>query len=271
MTAWCVTADIPQLRTCTVKGVHVSHCDGYEKRYDPATGQTRAAVDKEWNPDTDSIDEWLRPCGGCMPREAVEGRLCASHVAKIGNTFQADAHGSHVVVDLVTHLWSIHANGSAMSEPVSGGAPGSRWTLAESRIAGQAVIDALLAYTYPRQARTMQSGATVEDVNFAARAAVARWSDVGARLHRHAAGAERAVALIAAEQAALRRFSLHEPDHPVQRVRCPACGRIELVWKPPLAFEDDVIVRCSACGNTESQEWLETAIAVLAHQRKANR
>lgn len=272
----CITADVPDLRTCTVRGEHLAHCDGYAKVYNPETRQTVSASESEYD-EAGVLQKWLIECPGCMPRKAVAGRLCAQHVAMLEHTFRPSNSGVPVVLDLVTHLWSILSNGSASSERVSGSAPGSRWPLAESRIAAAEIIEALLAYAYPRVIPPrVLSSSTVEEIERLAGDALDRVQSVGERLHRNAPGAERAVRLVNAETSALGRFSLTEPSHRIANVRCPKCGRLELVWQPPLRpptdiGADPVIVRCDHCQNTETQEWLEVAIHALANHRKAIR
>lgn len=272
----CITADVPDLRTCTVRGEHLAHCDGFAKRWDRDTAQTVSAEDVEFD-ESGVIRKWLIECPGCMPRRAQSGRLCATHTGQIEHTFEPSRNGAPVVLDLVTHLWSTMSNGSASSERVSGSAPGSRWPLAESRIAAAEIIEALLAYAYPRVIPPrVQSSATVEQIGRLAGDAVDRVQSVGERLHRNAPGAERAVRLVNAESSALGRFSLIEPSHRVANVRCPKCGRLELVWHPPLrpptdVGADPVNIRCDHCQNTETQEWLEIAIHALANHRRATR
>jgi hypothetical protein len=61
MTLVCVTNDMTEIRSCTVKGEHQSNCDGFAYR---------------WNADRERDEYTGRECRGCLPREARHGHLC---------------------------------------------------------------------------------------------------------------------------------------------------------------------------------------------------
>ena len=63
MTVVCITNEMPDFRSCTVKGEHLRICDGFEYA---------------WNPKRQREEATGRECRGCLPREAKKGLLCWS-------------------------------------------------------------------------------------------------------------------------------------------------------------------------------------------------
>lgn len=61
MSIVCVTNDMPDARSCTVRGEHHSNCDGFDYR---------------WNADRERYEYSGRECRGCLPVEARNGHLC---------------------------------------------------------------------------------------------------------------------------------------------------------------------------------------------------
>lgn len=252
----CVTNHGHEFRPCVVKGAHRQHCDGYARRYDAESGQSVGVYTIEFDAAAGENRRWLVDCPGCLPRPAVSGQLCAAHVRKLEAVFDVDAAGNFVTADLVTHLWSIYQAGAVPGERVSGGEAGSRWTLSESRIAAAEILDAL------------GTRWSVEyDVRWIGSAVVGALLDPEQRAHSTGTEAARAVRLVDAVMRALRRFPLVESERPIPNVHCPRCGRLALVWRPPLTHLDEVDVRCERCSHTESQEWLEAMLAIAAAGR----
>ncbi|WP_168203847.1 hypothetical protein [Humibacter ginsenosidimutans] len=70
------------------------------------------------------------------------------------------------------------------------------------------------------------------------------------------AGAEDAVRFYRLMQTAMAQHPMAEYEHRIRNIRCAACKERTLLWKPPLAFEDDVRVVCEnpACGAEVSHD-----------------
>lgn len=276
----CVTNLVREMRPCVVKGAHVSNCDGFERRYNPVTGQTEHRLDVEWNPDTRQTERFLRECPGCLPRRAASGLLCDAHVKKLEHAFGHDEVSGRVLVDLVTHVWSVESNGIRDDNTkVSTGAAGSSWTLSESHIAANAIYTELAATAVafatdlrvpepPFSAAAsildgFQTDLDVDIVGVLVRDLVDWLEEYQERAIRRRHSAEAAVRLVDVAQTALARFPLVDSDHHVPFVRCPSCSRMAMTWKPPLMQFDEVVVKCEKCGHTESQEWLEEYVAIV--------
>jgi hypothetical protein len=61
-------------------------------------------------------------------------------------------------------------------------------------------------------------------------------------------GATEAVNFTKVATAAIRAHEHVEAPHKVRRVRCPKCGRINLLWRPPAFYQDRVTITCEAEG-----------------------
>lgn len=61
MSLMCVTNDMPDYRSCTIKDEHQIVCDGWQYR---------------WNTEKNRQEATGRECRGCLPREARHGLLC---------------------------------------------------------------------------------------------------------------------------------------------------------------------------------------------------
>jgi len=61
MSLYCITNDMPEVRSCTVKDEHQIVCDGFEYR---------------WSDKRSRLETTGRLCHGCLPREARHGLLC---------------------------------------------------------------------------------------------------------------------------------------------------------------------------------------------------
>lgn len=72
MTVFCVTNEMDDARSCTVKGQHETICDGWQYHYDAIRGIEIATG---------------KPCTGCQPREAKKGMLCWSCWERVEQAF----------------------------------------------------------------------------------------------------------------------------------------------------------------------------------------
>lgn len=251
MTGWCITNDVPDLRSCTIKGVHRSWCDGYARRWDRERGRVVIDVEHE--------------CPGCEPRPAEAGRLCYDHLAKLDD-------GLHTAPALVSFMLEDGSNG--VRDTNTGGGGGSHesaWTLSESRIHASWVIAAMtntndvlagrpdVDLTFLDHRGGLTPGAQTADLTFAASHLMAERDE----LISSPRGAEAAVRLTQVIGAAYRRFPLEETERKIVGIRCESCRQARLRWRPPLMYRDDVVIRCDACGHTERQEWLEQYTAIM--------
>lgn len=262
---FCITNDVADLRSCVIPKRHLERCDGAARRYDRESGQTLIHDDE--------------PCGGCLPRPAKVGRLCESHVLKLEHALERDTRGHRVLVDLVTHLWSIESGGVKDDNDRVSSAYGSRWPLSESHIMANEIYTELAStavaiandlkiseHEFDSRASILDGFSVGLEVEIVARIMVEmlNWIDVNVTpATRKAHTAERVVRLINATQTALARFPLVESEHRIPYVRCPSCARMSLTWKPPLMNLDDVQIKCERCGHVEDQEWLEQYIALI--------
>lgn len=267
----CITNSIPDLRSCTVRGEHLSHCDGHGRRYDAGAGRTVITDDE---------------CTGCVPRPAEVGQLCYDHVTKLDAALSA-------VTELTTFLWEDRSNG--IRDTNSGGgasAGGPRWPLAESRLRAQwiaatmsnaaAILDGLeldaywvvtctdgtstkwlaragrvIDLTYLDGRSVLPLGAGTRTITRIVRALATKLDGQRDELIATPRGAEAAIRATAIVQAAYAAFPLEEAEHRIVGVRCPNCQQARLSWRPPLMHRDDVVITCRSCGHLERQEYLE--------------
>lgn len=249
MTLVCITNDMRDVRPCVVKGVHTDMCDGLERRWavvdartgretpgmsllDPDRTMRRVLVDSTAD---DAVvlrtaaasagkPRMVRPCGGCLPRQAEHGMLCWSCWSKTRDAF-------NLAVDMITHLASIDRAQQLDNAGIRGG---TTWALpvpATWRLADEMLM--LLGHPEPG----LPSDATVWEVE----AIVERFFEV-INLEMwvaRPAGAESAVKFYLAMQQAMKQHPMEEYEHRVQNVRCPKCVRRSLLWKPPLAHQSD--------------------------------
>lgn len=277
----CVTNTIADLRSCTVGGEHLSHCDGHARRYDREAGRTVI---------TD------QPCRGCLPRPAEVGHLCFDHVTKLDAALAE-------VTELVRFAWEDGSNG--IRDTNTGGSAGGaspNWTIPESRLmagwiaaAMTNAIDVLdrrdldvfrtiacsdgttrrylvregktIDLTYLDEANRLPLGASARTVGHVVEQLRIRLDAGRDELISTPRGAEAAIRMTMVVQAAYAKFPLEETEHRVAGVRCPQCKEPRLVWKPPLMHRGDVVIRCDACGHRERQEWLEQYSSVLKASR----
>ena len=275
---YCITNTVPDLRSCVVRGAHKPHCDGWARRYDPETGQTNLAYRMDWI-DGENV-RILVECGGCLPRTAKGGSLlCDAHHLKLEHALEVDDDGRLLLVDLVTHMWSIESGGVRDDNDRVASAFGSQWPLSESHILANMIYAAMgsAAVAFANDARGtefpfsaaasildgFQVDLDVDIVGILVRDLIGYLADQSPRAIRHARSAEQIVRLIDVVQHAMTKFPLVDLEHRVPFVRCPACARMTMTWKPPLMERDDVRIACERCGHVESQEWLEEYIATV--------
>jgi Zn ribbon nucleic-acid-binding protein len=249
----CVTNDMPDVASCTVRGEHLAHCDMHARAWDTDLGRV-VILDAE--------------CRGCVPRPAHVGRLCFDHVMKL------DAALEHVV-EIVAFMWADRTNGVRDTNGGGGGLPSQRWPLLESSTLASWVVASML------NAWRVVFEDTELDLHFVdGRASIAPDATFGPLVARVRSlqtlldgdrdaiaadrrGAEGLVRFTRYVQQAYAKFPIDEREHSIVGVRCPACQQARLIWRPPLMFRGDVVVECDACGHTETQAYLEQYVAIL--------
>lgn len=253
----CITNDVADLRSCTIAGEHLPHCDLHARRRD-REGRVVEILDA--------------PCRGCLPRPAEVGRMCYDHVQKLEQAF-SDVH------ELVWHLWTEPSNGIRDTNSRVSGGGGASWPIPDSRVHASWIVasmrnavEVLLAEDDDQPTVDLRridagrglspstSNAAVDLVVTQLRAALEVDRD---KLIGRARGAEAAVRFVQVVQAALLKFPLSERRHRVVGLRCPECSQTRMMWKPPLAHLFDVVIECANCKATRPQKWLERYAEVV--------
>ncbi|WP_147305440.1 hypothetical protein [Subtercola boreus] len=233
----CITNDIPELRSCTIRGEHLDNCSGFVVRFDYRTNQvTHTNVE----------------CRGCLPYPAEHGFLCGSCAEKL----DAALAGS---VDLISHLRSIESG--PRDQTPTRAAPGSRVIVPASWMEADELYIALsaaaVAYSVDWQVEEPERDVTASSLNgFNPEANIeAVWfvtemltKYVQASLPNLIAkveGAIRSVEYIAKVQTAMARFPFDEAPQRVHYVRCRTCQHMTLNRRPPLEYNGPVVVECS--------------------------
>lgn len=248
----CVTNLVPDLRSCTVHGQHLAHCDGHARR---------------WNARTERLDILDSECRGCVPRPAEAGYLCYDHLVKFDNAVEE-------ATELVAFIWEDGGNGVRDANDGGSAGAGPRWPLTEARIRAEWIAAALdntartywlddVDLTYLDARNLIPTGSTAAYAAAVVRELATNVSAARDELIAKPRGAEAAVRATAVIQAGYRLFPLVEAEHRVGGVRCPNCQQARLIWSPPLMHRDDVTIKCDACGHIERQEWLEQYAAVM--------
>lgn len=244
----CITADLDDYRTCTVRGQHRTYppCDGYQHVHDSFTRREKI-LDTE--------------CTGCLPTPADLGYLCRSHLAKLDDAIR---HAP----DFARELWELNANGTSTVDSGGGhAAAGPRWPLVESRLQAGWIVGSMLNAVRALDGETRDPTfvdnraipvqASPREVRYIA-GTYGRIMNVGRdELISTPRGAEIAIRFITQMQSAMRAFPLHEEKSRIAGVRCENCHLAQLIWEPPLAHLGDVVIRCANCGHEEDQDWLE--------------
>lgn len=250
----CITNDMRDIRSCTVRDQHTDFCDGFERRWrqawDPNEGPhgwyvwTLVHPRDQFHPPCEAclpagVTE-LPPCGGCLPRKAEHGLLCWSCWSKVDDAVK-------IAGDMITHLRSVER---AQQFDTAGVRSSSQWVIPVPqtwRLADELLM--LLGAPAPGFPTT----AGVDEVA----AITDEWvhPDVDMWVSRDH-GAEDAVRFYRAMQTAMAQHPMREYEHRIRNIRCAACKQRTLLWKPPLAFEDDVRVVCEnpACGAEVSHD-----------------
>lgn len=225
----------------------------------------------------------VRPCLDALdggPRTATRGLLCESDWLRL-----VDALDN--VLELVVHLRSLETGGGQSDDAGVRTAKLGFWPLAPGPVAADVLFDALVrcAAVLVQQEADVPAADLLAARPPVALPAAATLGDVEARtgelvdvvqagredLVRREAGALAAIGFARQFQAWARRFPLEEAEHRVPLIRCRACQRMMLDWRPPRYFEDEVVIRCAWCGAVEDQAMLEWDLRLLADERRARR
>lgn len=245
----CVTNTMDDIRSCTIRGEHLSRCDGYARRWDRQIGRA-VILDSE--------------CTGCLPRPAEVGYLCYDHLVRLDSALD-------VAADLVGFMLLDGTNGIRDTNGGGSGGYESSWTLTESRVHASWVVaafsnttavlddDADIDLRFLDHRHGLAPGARSADLRLVVGHIQAERDTLIGTLR----GAEAAVRLTDVVHRAYVRFPLEETERRITGVRCPKCGQARFVRRPPLMFRDDVEIRCEGCGHTERQEFLEQYAGIM--------
>lgn len=250
----CITNSVSGIRACKVLDEHLSSCPSL---LDPTADEHR-------------------DCAGCLPRPAEHGMLCSSCWLRV-----IDATSN--LVDQVTHMRSLETGGGQTDNAGVRGSVIGYWPLASGPVlADMLLVDlvlAVLAYCgdtgrdIPRllargTVQGFKPAATVEQVRDEVEQLIEFLYGNEAEVVARSAGAEYAVKLARSYQQKQQAYPLHESEHRVPFIRCRACQRVRLTWRPPSYFHDEVVVTCEHCGHRETQAMLEFDLRLIAQQRK---
>jgi hypothetical protein len=248
MTLLCITNEVDGLRSCTIRGEHLTSCQN-------------------------------DACTGCLPRPAEHGLLCYSCAAKFDEALALS-------VDLISHCRSIESGPRDTSGVRT--APGSRVILPASWMQADTLYRQLaavaVAYSVDWGVEEPEWDITASHHNgFHPEAPIeAVWwvTDLLVRyvttavdqLRTKHHGAEQAVRYVDAVQTALHAFPLEQKPRRIRHVRCRVCGHESLRWKPPLEHLDPIVIQCSnlACGALWDPQMVDYDIRQLREQIEAD-
>lgn len=173
-----------------------------------------------WAPELDQYVATGKACHGCVPRVASHGMLC--HACWTSLQAAEDAHGP------LTRLLESHD--VLVKSAGDGGGQASKATIPLSPT--KLALDEIESY------RGTESLIDLE-----------QWVC-------EPAGAANAVRFTRAVRGALRSFPDKEATHTIERVRCPNCELLSLVWHPPVMKGDAVRIDCRnpECGYVLDQD-----------------
>lgn len=230
MTLVCITNDLHDIRSCTVKGVHHANCDGFEWRWNSDLRKDQRTGGKVWNHERNRHETVApTPCGGCMPRPAEHGLLCWSCWRKVQDAL-------NVAYDMITHLRSVDraqqidnagvrsATGSVIPVP-------NTWRTADELL----MLAGAPAPGFPSDANVFEVDAIAERFLDAI--------DPESWVSRED-GAEDAVRFCQLMQTAMAQHPMAEYEHRIKNIHCPKCRLRTLLWKPPLEHAGDVVITC---------------------------
>lgn len=249
MTLICITHSLEHGYRCTIRGQHLSTCDGQNNR----GGE----------------------CTGCLPRPAEVGILCRNCNDKYTAALS-------MAVDLITHLRSIERGPQSIDGVRSGALvqpsyPAS-WQEADNlwrHLAGIIVASAMdrgeddPAFPYwTAPGVGFSFSASLDRVAEAVRWAVAELSVKHTDVVSRTGGAEAAVGFYRAVQTALARFPLEEKSRPVKYIKCRNCQQKTLRWLPPLEYMDAIVIQCQnlTCGEYYDPAMAEWDMRVLRQE-----
>jgi hypothetical protein len=247
MTLLCITNNMDDLRSCTVRDHHLSACG------DDA-------------------------CSGCLPRPAEQGLLCYSCAAKFDEALALS-------VDLISHCRSIESGPRDTTGVRT--APGSRVILPTSWVQADTLYRALaavaVAYSVDWKVEEPEWDVTashhngfhpdapIDAVWWVTEILVRYVTDSVDRLRTKHHGAAEAVRYVHAVQTALHAFPLEEKPRRIRHIRCRTCQHESLQWRPPLEHLDPIVIQCSnpGCGALWDPQMIDFDMRVLREEIEA--
>jgi len=239
----CVTNHMDG-RSCIVRGYHLNSCAWIN-------GQ--------------AADE----CAGCLPRPAETGLLCRSCFEKFGQSLD-------IAVDMLSHLRSIDRGSQIAGEvrsttvaqptyPASWQEADALWKLLASVAIGWSMdtgneepewpgwTGLTIGFTFSATPQ-MVADATSGLVDWIAPVETAR---------RHM-GAQAAVRFYREMQRATFAYPLAERESVIKHIKCRNCQQKTLVYLPPLAYREEIGIRCDNCQHWWDPQFIGIDMRVLA-------
>jgi hypothetical protein len=240
-TLLCITNSLDGVRPCTVRGLHLSTCDGRNTH----GGE----------------------CVGCLPRPAETGILCRS-------CWERFREAMKVAVDLITHCRSIERGPQSIdgrrTTTVTQPSYPQSWQQADAlwmRLAGILVANAadrsLPTPKFPYWtglAIGFSFSASLDRVAAAVMQVVYDVETEPENIVARIGGAEAAVRFYRDVQTALARYPLEEDPKPVPHLKCRNCKQLSMETRPPLDYEEPLVYKCNrpGCGaeyDPQMKEW----------------
>jgi len=266
----CITNSTTDLRSCTIRGEHLSNCDGNEYRWDD--------INRNLAPTG-------RECHGCFPRPAQHGWLCATCFEQFEATFdvrEPEKSDAPEALDLISHLRSIET--VTQDRTGSQSAPGSRVIVPPSWMAADALYIALagvaIAYASDWGVDEPEWDVSASYLDgFHPEAPISAVWGVTSMLIRYVAtdrdrlltmprGAEAAVRWVREFQRNDHLFPREEQRRRIRWVKCRTCNLKTLEYKPPLELNEPRVITCTnpACGEVWDPQMVEFDLRVIRQE-----
>lgn len=230
-TLLCITNGLDGVRPCTIRGSHLSTCDGRNTH----GGE----------------------CAGCLPRPAETGILCRSCWERFNDALD-------ISVDLITHCRSIERGPQSIdgrrtqtvtqpSYPQSWQEADTLWKLLAGILVAHAQDKNLPTPKFPHWTGLtigFSFSASIDKVATAVKHAVYDIETNPEDIVARAGGAEAAIRFFRHIQTALARYPIEEAPVKIPYLRCRNCKKFTMRTRPPLEHEEPLMYLCEnpGCG-----------------------
>lgn len=237
----CITNQMPDVRSCTIRGEHTDVCQADEEHGGHDGWEYRLVTTGYDKQKRRPIHEYVatgKQCKGCVPRAARIGLLCMPCWLNLEQALAAWPRFEQMIRGVDR---AVRADGGGRSGRAAGYVP-----IPGTKLSVEECVSYLNAQA---------------------------WSDARAWVSTED-GARNAVLFTRAAQIAYRSHPIEEASRKLRRVRCPKCGQLSFVRRPPEAEGQPVVVRCQneACGKTiregETTGGEEKLVVIAAIERR---